>query len=316
VIFTEGLPARAGGGQAPYPPAQYILLLPWAPLVSTTRTLVIAGAALADSLAILWLWLIVRVSGADRIAAVFAGLLYLFATPLLRSLNIGEMANVWGQALVLPWILTLLLWRHGRAPAWVLAAVSAIALLGHFGVFLSLLAFAASYLLILLLRRDPQVWRLMQIGAGALLFAVLIYYSAFPDEILNRPAAPPSETTAAQRLVVQIHDLTRLTGRIGPLLTVLALGGLAVGWRRASNLRDLLLAWWISVALSWVTLLFSQQALRWPAFVFAAVAIGGGLTLGALWQRGSWMRGAAVTLAAVALTHGGLLWLQHLITYR
>ncbi len=316
VIFTETLPARAGGGDAPYPPAQYLLLLPFAPLLPTLRTLVISGAALADSLAILWLWLILRRAGADRVASTFAGLLYLFATPLLRSLNIGEMANVWGQALVLPWILTLLLWWQARAPDWALLAVSAIALLGHFGVFLSLLAFAASYLAILLLRRDPQLGRLTALGAGALLLVVALYYSAFPDEILHRPPAPPSETTIAQKLRQQIDELIQPAGRIGPLLTALGLGGLAVAWRQGGAARDLLLAWWISVALSWATLLISQQALRWPAFVFAAVALGGGLALGALWRRGSWLRGIAVALVALALTQGGWLWLHHLIAYR
>ena len=114
VIFTEDLPARAGGGPAPYPPAQYVMLAPWSLLANSEQTTRI-GNTLADSLVIVALWLLLRTAGAPAMVACFTAGLYLFATPLLNALSIGEMANVWGQALVAPLALMLLRWRQARA---------------------------------------------------------------------------------------------------------------------------------------------------------------------------------------------------------
>lgn len=316
VIFTEDLPARAGGGPAPYPPAFYVLLAPLALLLPDERALVIAGAALADSLTILWLWLWLRYVGARPPAALGAASLYLFATPLLRSLQIGELANVWGQAQVVPVLLALALWRVGRAPGWVLVPALALALLGHFGVFLSLLALGLAYLSLLLLRGAPRTGHLAAIGALALLVVGALYYSAFTDELLRRTAAPPSDAGVARRLLREAQEVLLPGGSVGLLASVLGWSGLALAWRRWPALGELLAAWWLAVLLSWATLLISAQALRWEAFIFPAVALGGGLALGWLWARGRTERALAAALVVLALAQGAWRWLEHLQTYR
>lgn len=317
VIFTEPLPDDAGGGAAPYPPAQYLMLAPFTLLGLDHKTLIIVGNALADSLTIFWLWLLIRAVGLGQPAAIFAGLLYVFATPLLRSLSIGEMANVWGQALVAPWVLALVLWRQGRVSNTLFVIATLFALLGHFGVLLSALLFAATLAVVWLLRRDPYAWRYIAMGSVAMMIVVLGYYAdaTLRDAVLSRPAAPPPSTSLQHRFGFQLAQLATPSGLIGPLLATLGLAGMALAQKRVPLLGDLLIAWWCSVALSWATLLFSQQALRWPAFIMPAVALGGGLLLAELWQRRTQFRVLAGTVVIVALLHGSWLWIDRIATY-
>jgi hypothetical protein len=170
LIFTENLPGEAGGGPAPYPPAQYVMLLPGLLLLPAGH-LVSAGNALADSLTIAWVWLLLRSAGATPAMGLFAGGLYLFATPLLKSLSVGEMANVWGQALVTPLFLLLYRWQVALLPSAILAAALAVTLLAHFGVFLSLMVFFGVYLVMLVIERDP--WPKL----GAVLGGVLLLHA-------------------------------------------------------------------------------------------------------------------------------------------
>lgn len=321
VVFTENLPGEAGGGPAPYPPGQYITLLPLQLFTSNTNGLITVANALADSLAILWLWLILRAAGQPPVAAWFAGGIYLFAAPLLVSLSVGEMANIWGQALVLPWTLVLLRWRQRSASLssdLLLGATTAIVMLGHFGVLLSLLAFGVALALVWLIQREPRVWRLILIGGAALLGVTLIYYSSplLLSAILDRPPAPPTSTTAVQRIAREAGELLRLDGAIGLILTALGLGGLALVWRRSQALGGLLLAWWLAMLLSWATLLFSQQALRWESFIFPAIALGGGIALAELWCRTTVLRLSAALVTAALLVSGGVWWIDRLISYR
>lgn len=316
LIFTETLPSEAGGGAAPYPPAQYVMLLPWQLLHLDLHWLVTAANALADSLTIGWLWLVMRACGGSTAAGLGAGLLYLFATPLLRSLSTGEMANVWGQALVAPWLLALVLWRQRRIGAPVLGLTTAAALLGHSGVFLSLGLLLGSLGLLWLIARDRQVWRFALVGVLAVSAVGVGYYSGFVDILAQNPAAPAPTTSVAQRLAIQARQFVTLSGQLGPLLTLLGLGGLPLAWRRLPALGEVLAAWWLATLLSWVTLLWSQQALRWEIFLFPAVVLGGGLVLGLLWSRRGQLRWLAGALVSAVLAQGGILWVQRLITYR
>lgn len=316
IIFTEGLPSEAGGGDAPYPPAQYIMLAPFQLLGLEPWTLITAANALIDSLVIMWLWLVLRNAGGSRGSAVAAGALYVFATPLLRSLSTGEMANVWGQALVLPWLLVLLRWRYRQVGPVMLGLTTAIALLSHSGVFLSMIVLLGTLALVWLLQRDKQIWEFALVIGVVVLGVVVVYYSAFLDVIRERSAAPPPTTTALQRLGFEFGELVRLTGQIGPMLAALGLVGLLVAWRKYPLLVPVLAAWWIAALLSWGTLLVSQQALRWEAFLLPAVVMGGGLAVGEAWQRRTNLRLGALAVIAVVLINGGVLWVQRLVSYR
>ncbi len=115
VYMTAGLPARAGGGDAPYPPATYLVLAPLQLFTASdidSRVLTVqSGVALLDSLVIVWVWLLLRQAGLGRRSALFGASLYVLPAPLLGSFSVGEYANIGGQALALPAIV-LLAW-HG-----------------------------------------------------------------------------------------------------------------------------------------------------------------------------------------------------------
>lgn len=315
IFGEENLPAEAGGGSAPYPPAQYVMLQPLTLFGLSSRTLLLVANALIDSLVIGALWLMLRAAGFRFAEAVFAGALYVFAEPLLSSLSIGEMANVWGQALATFAVAALVCWREARVTTVVPGVVLTAALLGHLGVFASLVAFLATLGALLLLGRQRDWLRYAFVvgAAGAAAFA--LYYSAQLALIGELPPAPPPGNSLLQRIGYQVDELWRIRGLVGPLATVLGLAGAVLSWRRSRNLGAVLAAWWLSALLSWGTLLSSQQALRWEAFVYPAVALGGGVTLEALRQRGAATRLLAFGLLAVALGIGAVLWVQRIATY-
>lgn len=318
LIFTEGLPSRAGGGQAPYPPAQYIMLMPGA-LVLNGQWLVQAGNTLADSLVIVSCWLLLRSAGMSGGVALFAGGLYLFATPLLRSLSIGEMANVWGQALIAPLVLLLFRWEVGKLQTLILLPALMIALLAHTGVLLSLLLFLGTYLLIRLLQREAWL-KLAGVVFLAILLAIAVYYSAHATLLLNRSQSPRVPFSLG-RLHDQLTYSFAFQGPLGPLDAILGLAGLVIvvrGLRSQQRgvLLALFVAWWCSTLASLGSLLWTQQAVRWHAFLFPSLALGGGISLDLLWRKqGNW-RVLAYGLLALSVLRGAVLWYSQIATYQ
>ena len=315
IVDEERLPGEAGGSWAPYPSAQYVMLVPLTLFGPDYRTLLTVANALIDSLVIGALWLMLRGSGFPFATAAFAGAMYLFAEPLLGSMSIGEMANVWGQALASFAIAALALWREQRVSSAVAVAVLAAALLGHFGVFASLMVFLTVFGALLLLTRQPDWKRYALVVLAACAVAFVLYYSAQIGTLVEMAPAPAPGNSVLQRLGYEIDAFWRPGSSIGPLATLLGVGGAVLAWRRSAKLGLLLAGWWISALLSWVTLLWSQQALRWETFIYPAVALGGGITLGALFARGGVARVLAFTLVAVALAAGAVLWTLRIATY-
>ncbi|MBA3946470.1 MAG: hypothetical protein H0X37_18135 [Herpetosiphonaceae bacterium] len=327
VIFTEDLPARAGGGKAPYPPGGYITLLP-AALLLPPDPLMAVGSALIDSLVIGGLWLLCALVGLTPPAALFAGGLYLFAAPALRSLSIGEMANVWAQALTVPFAVALLGWHNGRVGSVALVAWAAVALLGHFGVFLSLLAFGGIYAIMLVLARERFAPKLIGLLGLAALIAVLLYYLVWTGIILKRIPTGPADTAQLPigpvrptiaisiRLIwQQLRGLGDLRD-IGLLPALLGLGGLGLLWRRERSLARLEAAWWLAGLLSLAPLLWSFQPLRWQLWLFGAAALCGGVALGTCWKRGLVGRGVSLTLLLLWAARVMPLWVIQIASFR
>ncbi len=216
IYIMEGLPADAGGGDAPYPPAVYLMLAPLqlvaAPDIDSRVLIVQSGVALLDSLVLVLLWLLLRQAGLGTRAALFGAACYLAPAPLLVSFSIGEYANIGGQALLLP-ALALLAWRIARMPTvmpattltgnvedlddkprgytrtcWWLPLLS-VGFLGHLGVTLAaglLLLSAWGLAVVGWVRRRIsgrgcycfQVGALMRGGALAIIVVGVLYYSA------------------------------------------------------------------------------------------------------------------------------------------
>lgn len=226
VYMQAGLPADAGGGQAPYPPGLYLLLAPmllFAPPDIESRVLVVqSGVALLDSLVVALIWFSLRRAGLGQRAALFGAALYLLPPPILGSFSVGEYANIGGQALALP-AMALLALSIGRAlpqpgtsrssdaasrsgtrgyeQIWIWLPLLCVGLLGHMGVTISvglLIASAWGIGVLELVRprqnhtRHCHYFALGALTSGGLLAVIIVgtlYYSA-----------PQFATLFAQRL--------------------------------------------------------------------------------------------------------------------
>ncbi|NJK81613.1 MAG: hypothetical protein HC914_17720, partial [Chloroflexaceae bacterium] len=223
VYFTEGLPAESGGGQAPYPPGTYLLLAPALTMLMSDLqrrvALVQLGVALLDSLVVGGLWLVLRRAGCGQRAALLGAALYLVPPPMMASLSIGEYANVGGQALALPVVALLALapLQHIGRVRWLLFVVLlCMALLGHLGVTISLVALLAAVWLLTLLRRQGAT--LLALTTGGVLAAALIalfYYSAPPFVTIYQQRLAGATAVAAVP-VAPLHE--RLFGVLSRLV--------------------------------------------------------------------------------------------------
>jgi hypothetical protein len=111
VYFSEALPGEAGGGQAPYPPGQYVVLAPLLLLAGTNSfghdLAIQIGNALLDSILVGLLYGALRRGTLGERAALCGAALYLLPPPLLRSFSVGEFANIFGQGVA---VVVLLGW--------------------------------------------------------------------------------------------------------------------------------------------------------------------------------------------------------------
>lgn len=335
IYFTEGLPAEAGGGQAPYPPGVYLVLAPAMLLLPSdidTRVRVVqVGVALLDSLVLLLLWLLLRRSGVGQRAALLGAALYLVPPPMLASFSIGEYANIGGQVLALPALAWLVLAPPHRWAVGVLGLLVAMGMLGHFGVAISLGATLAAAWLVGLggWRRLPHLALLrppaLTLGAGmGGVLAAALYYSAplyvlifaarlaGATEVPAAPAAPLPE-----RIAGLIGGLFLPWSYLYPLLLAVSIAGAVLWWQRSrlSLLAWLLLAWWGGTLLSLGLLLVAQQGVRWEHFVYPAVGLGAGLTLLHLLRRGR-AGGVVAWASLLAIGFYGLhRWITQIIDY-
>lgn len=329
LLFTEALPSEAGGGEAPYPPGHYLIVAPLqlliAPGEAALHTLEKLANALADSLVVGLLWHMLRRGGYGERAALLGAALYVLPGPLLKSLSVGEFANVFGQALALPLLAYLALSaRRLATPRGLagLAALLALALLGHLGVTISLAGMLAALGLIWLARpaTRPAAGALAIGGLLAGALVALCYYAPLADVLLARVGAPAAAT--APRTLADELNLTRVLHVQALLVALGAIGGLAAlrpaAWRHAwpqPALGALLLAWWAGTLLSLGLLLFASQGVRWQAFFYPALCLGAGPALARLWACGRAGRLAALTLVVFLLGDGLEFWVHQIYTY-
>ena len=336
VYFTEALPSEAGGGPAPYPPGQYIVFAPALLLLprdfSSLRMMLRVGNALWDSLVVGVLWYALRRGGYGPRAALLGAALYILPAPLLRSLSIGEFANVFGQALALPPLVLLAVrartLQRPPFPA-ILAGLLALALLGHLGVTISLVCLLGCLVLVWLIRletrRAVRVLAIAGLIAGALV--ALLYYTAFGDLLSARLAAPApaggAPLSVAEKLGNQIGALPAYG--LSPLALALgALGAVLVALRARPRLGNgsrpalgaLLIAWWGGTLLSVGLLLFAGQGVRWQQFLYPALCLGVGPALAGLWPRGRPGRLVAAALLGFLLWYGLSYWVAQIVNYK
>jgi hypothetical protein len=336
IYFTEGLPSEAGGGRAPYPPGQYLTLAPALLALpgddAALNTLLKVGNALVDSLVVGLVWYLLRRSGCGSRAALLGAALYALPPPMLKSLLVGELANVFGQALALAplGLLTLRARRPSTKPAFAaLAALLGLALLSHLGVTISLFCvlgfMGLAWLIRLETRRSLQALILAVMLIGGLV--ALFYYTSFADILGGRltgaaPAEPALVLDTTTKLRNEIELL--LIRGVHPLLVTLGMTGTALialrprVWHRPWHqpaLGSLLIAWWGGSLLSLGLLLFASQGVRWQQFLYPALCLGAGPALAAIWPHGRAGRLVVATLLAFLLWYGLAFWVTQVRDY-
>ena len=363
VLRTTGLPCEAGAGLQPYPPGLSLMAAPLQLLLDNDR-LVLGRAlqstvALAESLGALLVWLLLRRAGAGRRAAILGAALMIGAGPLLRALGIGELANLYGQALV---PLLLLLLATPRTSVRALGGVFALLLLGHSGVAISAAALLAVWLGWRLVsdfttkapgaqrstagdsvacaspsppaplperergtQRASILQTIVALGAGGF-FALLVFYSAYTwipaarqvaaaDLAAQGVICPPGRPIGDKIAGIAGSALDP-RGLVPPTLAAAGLAGALLTRRRGPALRVALLACWISVPLTFLTLFGSDQVVRWQHFLVPTVAAGAGLLLGAWQRRGRAGQLAGYALLTAALWHAAALWVAQIALYK
>lgn len=325
VVFTEGLTCEAGAGQSPYPPGVYAVLLPVLALARSADAqiwVMQAGGALLDALTIALIWWAMRALGSRSRAALLGASLYTLPLPMLRSLTIGEFANIGGQALALPAVLGVAVWLHADQPTrWrgPILALLLLAALMHSGVLLSVGLWGVALFVVLLVQRRFRVaGQLALIGGVAAGLAVLLYYSVFiGDQRLagTIPGCPPIVP-----LLTKLRNVGRglldLRGDSSPLMVALGGAGLWLAWRQHSAIRLVLAAWWLGAAASQVSLLWTGQTVRWTHFLYPALCIGGGIALAALAQGNRLTRVLVAGLLLIVLLIALITWITFIVTYR
>jgi hypothetical protein len=341
VYFTEGLPSESGGGQAPYPPGQYIVFAPAQLLiqakldsaqaiVNAYRLLLRIGNALLDSLAVGLIWYVLRRCGHGPRAALLGAALYLLPPPMLKSLSVGEFANVFALALALP--LPALLAIHARELSRpqlfaALLGLLGLALLGHLGVSISIFCLLGCLGLAWLSRSETRgsAGSLALAGLIVLGLVALFYYTPFRDVLGARIATPPVQATSAgiaEKLAREasrsrdlgLHPLALILGAIGvPAVALRARHWRGPGQRTA--LGSLLIAWWSGTLLSLGLLLFASQGVRWQPFLYPALCIGAGPALAGLWARGRAGRIVTAGIVIFLLWYGLAFWVRQISDY-
>jgi hypothetical protein len=333
LFLFAGLPCEAGGGRAPYPPAQYLTLAPLRLLFGDeqqARRLIQGGNALLESCAAALIWLLLRRVGLGRRAALLGAILYVVAPPLLRSYSIGEFANIFGQSLLMPLLLFLALGApHARRwPVALLGALLMLAiLLGHTGMTLSAAALLLAWLPLWRFGHRPPVtpaWPLVAAGGAAVLAALALFYS-FPGYVSlfeqRQTLAAEGTATAAtaapelagagcppgyplgEKLRANLASGFGPGGTLVPLLGFAGALGVFALWKRQEARLDLvLLASWLGMLLSFATLLQTDQAVRWQHALFPALCLGTAPLLA------RWMRRGQAGWALALITLGYLIW--------
>ncbi|MGQ9613098.1 hypothetical protein [Chloroflexus sp.] len=295
----------------PYPPGPYLLLAPARVLGFETPLLLQIGAALADSLSAILIYLIARRVLPSR-PALLAAAIYVFTAATYLTTWWSFDTHIITQSLYLLLIWGVIRaweeWQAGQCyREWTLglAALSAMVFLGHFGFLISSGALLGMLLSI--------VWSAGWLGtpwarricrpltiaiAGGAIFAIVFFYSAYLPMFLAQldTARSGGLTAVAGRPPISRAALWNtlwqagLIAHYGFFPIPFAIGGLWLlyrrqGWQITTGLMGLSFV----VALIFATLPFITQISNSPRYLMAlgwVVATGCAAACDALWRRG------------------------------
>lgn len=294
-VFTLPLPGPRAL-QAPYPPAFYAAMLPFASLIDA-RLLVEVTAALATvsgvafTFALAW-WL----TSSDRVA-VSAAAAFALAPVTYEMASAGNFANLFAQGVANLYLVALVLtferWKHPIA--WLLlTTLLTVALLGHFGVFLSLLASVPLLLVGVWLTPDrasrrSQAAALSGSVVVALVIVVALYYR-FHAPLFGEYARQFMRGTASvdavpsvpfpRRLLFEWRGILANWGPVG--VATGALGVVLLARLPRSPRRNLVAAWLASALLFAGIAVTVGMTVRYGLFILPPLGVAIGIAVARL----------------------------------
>lgn len=325
-LFTADLPGRSAL-PAPYPPAFYALLLPILPLVNHDaglKELLIthSSALMMTTLAAIAFFVGRRIAGPT--AGLWAALLHGLAPAGFLLVSQGNFANVFGQWAAGLVLLALVCWPDWRAPMALstIVGLATLALLGHFGIFLTLLvAIPLLALAAMTLPPDGRRQGLVLLGlfAIALALAAGIYYRHYVG-LVGEVAQRIITTRAAGETGLgwqagPIDEWRRTSESLGLLGLPLAAGGLLGLWRSGTLAGRLVLGWLAAGATFAIVGITLGLSVRYQFFALLGLAVAAGWTLAWLGGRGWIGRLLTLLLAAGWITGGLAFWWLRIFWY-
>jgi len=313
------------GGMAVYPPAAYLILLPGLLVGLAPGLLVQGGIALLDGASVLATGLLARRLGAPPRAALMATFLAASMPIALTSLYYGHVAQIFGQALMAPLALAILLafeqsrpptgGYSGSSPRWAgwlaVGLIVTIALLTHIGVAILAVAWLSLLWIIVGLRRTlaPTSWQRLTLTLvlSGLIAALFVY---LPVAAIGIAALRTVGGQMLQDSTLPAYNLIARAFWIAyhPLGIMLALPGLLLMRQLPPASRILISCWIAVVALFWSIEMITSLQVRYLVFLTPLVAIAVGRLLDRLAQHSPAGRAAAWSMIGLVFVQSCLVW--------
>jgi hypothetical protein len=299
LFFTEPLP---GGKPAPYPPAYYLVLVPFSLVYSDLPRLILFFSSMLTASSVCLMWIASRISFGTGWPGIVGGWLYALSPANFLLMSAGNHTNVFGQWVALVVFVVLLalgpaeLYR--RVVYWMVLTILLLAgFLSHLGVAEALMICLGLYIGGLIVIEGP--WRRREVAAlvaaiaGAALAAVFCYYLRFTEVLANLGSYVASGEGAKAARVPRREIPLRLLGNLwssagggsvlGGTWGMTAVAGVGVGGHRM-----LVMAAWILGGLIYgVGNILTRTQGRNSLFVLAPLALAVGLILNG-WTRRGW----------------------------
>jgi hypothetical protein len=257
--------------------------------------------------------LLARRLGASPRAALIATLVAAVAPIGFTSLYYGHTAQIFGQALMAPLALALLMaFERPRPLIWIVAgALLSIALLTHIGVSILAVAWLGLLWLALGLRRavSPAAWRglTLTLALSCAIGSLFAYAPVAAMKIAELRSAGAQvlqdDTLPAYSLIARAFWIS-----YHPLGITLALPGLLLLRRLPRGGGALVGCWAAAVALFWAVEIWTGLQVRYLVFLTPLVAIGAGLLLDRLAALHTAGRAAAWAVLGLALAQTCAIW--------
>lgn len=305
-----------GGGVTVYPSGPYLVLMPGMLIGLTPKLAVQGGIGLIDGLATLAVAALGRALGMRGRPLLFACLAYAAVPINMATLYHGHTAQAFGQALMAPLAVALLLGFRGRGGPWpwLLAwAMLSAALLSHIGVTILALAWLGLAWLALTLRRtlDWPTWRSLTLALflGGLCGLVLVYGPAilahFETVSRLQSQGSPVSRGPAYNLIAKAWWISY--SPVGLLLAAAALL-LARRWRLPKGAPELLGAWLGAALLFWGVEMLTGLQVRYLVFLVPLVCLLIGEALGWVAERRAFGAAVAWATSLGLLVYGAWVW--------